>query len=81
MSDEPLYSQQRAEDVYQLHCYLYYVHAKPIMSDLEFDWMHAYFRKLYPQSTVLNTVGSDNPDHYPAHVKEGRRPRAWERRK
>lgn len=75
-----LYPQQRAEDVYLHHCYLYYVCGHPRMADNEFDRMATYFRQQYPSSQVLQWVGSDNPNHYPEYIREWRRPRGNERR-
>jgi hypothetical protein len=75
-----LYSRQRAEDVYLFHCYLYYCCHHPIMPDAEFDLMHSYFLRLFPDSPILNKVGSDNPADYPLYIVRGRRPLPHERR-
>lgn len=67
--------QQQVEDVYLRHCYLYYVLACPVVSDYDFDIMCSQWKKEFPNSEILNEwVGSSNPDSYPDHVKEGRRP-------
>lgn len=62
------------------HRYHYYCLARPLMPDHEFDLMHTYFLALYPDSPILNSVGSDNPGDYPLYVVRGRRPLAHERR-
>ena len=77
---DPVYPIQRAEDVYLHHCYCYYVLAISRMPDTEFDMMHKYFKGLYPDSPVLNWVGSDRPEDYPFYIREFRRPHEDERR-
>lgn len=74
------YPQQRAEDIYLYHCYLYYVCHAPRISDHVFDLMHAFYLSMYPRSQILASVGSDSPDSYPAYIREFRRPYAGERR-
>lgn len=80
MNWREVYPQQRAEDIFLRHRFLYYVLHRPTMSDHEFDLMHTYFLSLYPQSAILNSVGSDNAADYPVHVVRGWRPQAHERR-
>lgn len=42
------------------HRYLYHSVGKPIISDYEYDMMERRALKLFPESEILNSVGSSN---------------------
>jgi NAD-dependent DNA ligase len=76
-----IYWQQRAEDIYLYHSYLYYVLHEPKMGDIEFDLMHKWLLNLWPSSPILRDfIGSDNPNDYPEYITQFRRPQHYERR-
>lgn len=61
-------------------CYLYYVEAQPMMEDYDFDKMHKMFLECWPDSAILNKIGSDNANDYPMYIVRGWRPMKHERR-
>lgn len=62
------------------HRYHYYVLARPRILDSEFDRMHNYFLSLFPHSSILNSVGSDDARDYPLYIVRGYRPGPADRR-
>ncbi len=74
-------SQQRAEDIYLHHCYRYYILNSPEIYDFEFDKLHKNLIKQFPNSKIINSVGSSNLETYPLYIREMRRPLLDELRK
>lgn len=59
--------------------YCYYVTARPLLSDRDYDCLEWYFRQLFPLNLIINGIGSSNLEDYPHYIMEGRRPADHER--
>lgn len=50
------------------HRYLYYVLARPVLSDYDYDRLEARAKRELPGDSPVHTVGSDCASDYPADV-------------
>lgn len=52
------------------HRFLYYVKGRPVLSDWDYDILEKKYLKMFPNSSVLNSVGSDSASSYPKEIVE-----------
>lgn len=62
-------NQKSAEDEILYHRFLYYVKSAPILSDYQYDKLEKKYLDLFPDSNILNSVGSDRIEDYPEYIK------------
>jgi hypothetical protein len=71
--------QGHAEDAILFHRFRYYVLDHPVISDVDYDAMERDALTHFPNSTILNSVGSSIRRDYPPYIQEGRWPHKDER--
>lgn len=58
------------EDQCLVHRYLYYVKARPIISDYEYDMLERKAVLTAPKDHPIHSSGSDLEDSYPQNIKD-----------
>lgn len=61
-------SKDNCEKLILAHRYLYYVLGNPVLSDQKYDKLEKKFLKLYPDSEVIKTCGSDLSSDYSEEI-------------
>lgn len=66
-------SPESLEESVQIHRFLYYVLANPVLSDYEYDLLETKARRICPAKSPVHFTGSDLAESYPQNVREAAR--------